>query len=204
MEESWRKTCFGALMFLLLQAAAANAEIQPPEVGRTTTYKCSGPWGANHTYTVSEVNGGVFRVEIDRDGKPQWVEKPVNALGTTLFKRRQRNDGKGVRKQKLDEGLLAQYAKLEPGSEFKFNVRERHNEGRWEWGYKIKVGQPETINHEILGEIEVVSVSESRKVWKGGYSSEMTVLLYPAKGMSIGWTYKDRDGTQECKLVGVN
>ncbi len=32
----------------------------------------------------------------------------------------------------------------------------------------------------------------------------MNVLLYPKGGMSIAWTYTDREGTQECKLVGVN
>lgn len=203
MEESWRKAGFGAVMFLLLHAAAANAEIQPPEVGSTIKFECSKP-DSKRTITVSEINGGVVRYEINSDGKAEWLEKPVNTAGLSLFKRRQRNDGKGVRRQSLDDDILAQYAKLEPGSEFKFNVRERHNEGKWEWGYEVKVGQPETINHELLSEIEVVSVSEKRHVWGGSYSSEMNVLLYPKGGISIAWTYKDPEGTQECKLVGVN
>ncbi len=204
MKESWWKAGFGALVFLLLHAAAANAEIQPPEVGRTIKFKCSGPFGENLTYTVSEVNGGVARIEHDRDGKAQWIEKPVNAFGTTVFKRRQMNDGKGVRKQSLDDDVLAQYAKLEPGSEFEFDVRERHDNAKWRWGYKIKVGQPETISHELLGEIGVISVSEYRQVWNGKYSSKMDVLLYPKGGMSIAWTYKDSKGTMDCKLIAVN
>ena len=204
MEESWWKAGFGALMFLLLHAAAANAEIQPPEAGRTTEFKCSGPYGENLTSTISEINKGVARIEMDRDGKAEWLEKPVNAFGLTVFKRRQRNDGKGVRKQSLDDDVLAQYAKLEPGSEFQFDVSERHDEGKWRWGYKVKVGQPETISHDLLGEIQVISVSEKRKVWKGSYSSKMNVLLYPKGGMSVAWTYKDSKGTQECKLIGVN
>ncbi len=204
MKESWWKAGFGALMFLLLHAAAANAEILTPEVGRTTKFKCSGPYGENLTFTISKINGGVARIEFDRDGKAEWLEKPVNATGLTVFKRRQRNDGKGVRKQTLDDDVLARYAKLEPGSEFEFDVRERHDSGKWRWGYKVKVGQPETISHELLGEIQVISVSEKRKVWKGSYSSEMNVLLYPNGGMSIAWTYKDSKGTQECKLVEVN
>ncbi len=204
MEESWWKAGFGALVFLLLHAAAANAEIQPREVGTTTKFKCSGPYGEDITFTLSEINGGVARIEIDRDGKAEWTQKPVNALGLNVFKRKQRNDGKGVRKQSLDDDVLAQYAKLEPGYEFEFDVRERHDNAKWRWGYKVKVGQPETISHELLGEIQVISVSEKRKVWKGSYSSEMNVLLYPKGGTSIAWTYKDSKGTQECKLVEVN
>lgn len=204
MKEFLSKVGFGALMFMLFHAASANAEIQSPEVGATAKFECSGPYGVSNTYTVSKVSGGMVRVEEDSDGTARWTEKPVNAIGLNLYNRRQRNDGKGVRKQELDEDLLAQYARLEPGSAFKFNVRERHDSAKWQWSYKVKVGQPETISHEVLGEIEVISVSESRKVWIVSYSSEMTALLYPKGGMPIAWTYKDRKGTQECKLVGVN
>ena len=192
-----------ALTILLITGTAETAEFKLPQVGESSTYKCTGPWGMNASYTITEMKGDVAHIEIDRDGKVEWIEKPYTALGLTLFSERQRNDGKGVRKQKLDGDVLAEYAQLVPGTKLKFNVREKHNEAQWEWGYEIEVGSPQTISHPILGEVEVVPVTEKRKVWKGSYSSEMETLVAAKEGHSVSWTYRDREGVQTCELVGV-
>lgn len=193
-----------ASVSLFWAGSIAHAEIMAPVVGVTNTFDCSGPYGKKNTFKTASVKNGTVRTEQMRDGKAMWSEKPVAAIGTTLFSTRQLNDGKGVRHQSLDEDIVNEYARMVPGTKLEFNVRERHDEGRWEWGYKIEIGEPKTIEHEVLGKITVVPMTEKRKVWKGSYASTMTVLIAPDKGFSVAWAYKDPKGTMDCKLVGTN
>lgn len=192
---------FIASVGLLAFCGMAHAEISAPAVGQIEKYSCTGPYGKELVYTITSVEDGEFRADIERDGKTEWVLKPVRALGTSLATKRQPNDGKGVRRQSLDEDELMEYAKLTPGSKQRFNVRDRHDNGKWEWGYTIEVGEPETVNSPILGEVKVVPVKEGRKVWKGKYSSKLDSKVVPELGTSLSWVYKDDKGKMVCELV---
>lgn len=184
-----------------LGASGAMAEIVAPPVGTSMAWKCEGPYGSDLKGSLVANDGGTLRFEGTMDGKAIWTERSAGTLGLTIFHRRDRNDGNGVRKQSYDEDDFRGYADLVPGSTFEGDVRERHDNGRWTWGYKITVGEPKRIDHPVLGNVEVVPVTESRQVWQGRYNSVMEFVLAPRHGVSVSWKYKDNRGTQSCELV---
>ena len=96
------------------------------------------PCGAERTSKVVRVENGIIREEGHTSGRGEtFVEETLLGIGTTLFKKRDRADGKGVRGQKYDEDDFRGYEKLEPGSKFSGTVDEWHNRGMWKWNYTI-------------------------------------------------------------------
>ena len=61
---------------------------------------------------------GVVRYESSVDEHPQWRESPVGLIGTTLFVRRDRNDGRGIAEQWFDADDFSGFERLEPGTQF--------------------------------------------------------------------------------------
>ncbi len=187
-----------------LAVSSGQAEILPPEIGQTLVFECTEQDRKYLIRKIAEVENGIIRLEWTRKGKAAWSEKPVAAVGLTLAKRTQIHDGKGVYWMSLDDDVLAEYAQLKPGSVLKFNVRARHDKARWEYGYKVEIGQPKTVKHELFGEIQVIPVTEKRRVFGGRYSSERSSLVYPEKGIVISFIHKDSfKKTRDCALSEI-
>ena len=186
---------------MVVDSSPLQAEIQAAEVGRTHTVSCVGPWVKKIVHKVAWVKDGIIRFEGTYDERTDWLEKPVSLIGATLFSRRDRGDGKGVRTMSFDMDDFAGYTKLSPGSTFSGTSREKHATANWQWGHEITVGATKTIDHPVLGKIEVTEISEKRQVWGGSYTSESKALVYPKGGISVHTEYKDKDGQSVCNIV---
>ncbi len=185
-----------------LITASAHAELKMPKVGATVTYECTGPYGGERMSKVVWVENGIIREEGFTSGRGEtFVEETLVGIGTTLFKKRDRADGKGLRHQKYDEQDFKDYVKLEPGSKFSGVVKAWHRKGRWDWKYSIEVGDPKTIKHKVFGEIEVIPVLEKRYIRGGRYKSELNMLVYPELGLELSFMYKDGKRDYECDLT---
>ncbi len=182
----------------------AVAGIEVPPVGTTLVYKCSGPWKTGATYKIAWIKDGIVRVDSLGGSRTGWREQHVFTFGLTLFKETQyqgSTHNTGNYTQSFDIDNLEDLAKLEPGATFSGDVTERDSEGKWTWGYTIKVGQPEILAHPARGRIEVIPVVEKRLSYDGTYSSVNTTSYEREGGLRVRWHYKDVDGEEICDLV---
>lgn len=178
------------------------AGIEAPRSGKTATYECEGTQGKQPwSDTVAWVKDGIVRYERSFDGKRSWVESPVNLIGTTLFTRRDRNDGRGIAEQWFDSEDFSRFQRLKRGTEFEGIAWEWHERGNWVWNYSIQVGKFSTVKHKRLGRIKVVKITEKRNTPGNHYWSENTSYLQPDAGLVYRWIYKDPSGTTECVLA---
>ena len=184
-------------------AGSALAGIEIPTAGTILTYRCDGPAAREYVDTIAWVKDGALRIEGTLDGKPFWVEEPVYTFGLTPFRERESSSGSGRYTQSFDIDNLEDFGKLRPGDSFEGSVSERSQEGRYGWGYDIRVGQPETIDHPLRGNIEVIPAVERRWTYKGSYSSEMTVFYEKETGLFLKWRYKDDKGEETCDLTKI-
>lgn len=189
---------------LLVFSAALFADMKPPKLGAKSRYECTGPYDKVYEYLVASVNGDSVRIDSTVDGKSQYVVKKYWIMPTTIADERQRNDGAGLRKHTYNAEKLKGLVKLDSGWEFKDMVREKQgNKQPFAWRYNIRVGDRKQIDHAVLGLVEIVEIIERREVIRGDYASSMVSQYAPARGMTVGWRYKDREGTQECNLVAL-
>lgn len=187
-----------------LAGSPGQAEILPPEIGQTLVFECYAQKRKTLIRKIAEIENGIARLEWTRKGKPAWSEKPVATLGLTLFNRKQRNDGKGIWWMSLDDDVLAEYAQLKPGSVLEFDVPMGNDKAEWVYRYKVEIGQPKAVTHELFGEIQVIPVTEKRKVIKGGSSSsDRSSQVYAEKGILISFIHNDRKGTRVCTLSEI-
>lgn len=179
-----------------LAATHAHAELKSPKVGDRMTWKCSGPYSKRYDLEVKKISDGIVHFEGVLDGKPYWAEKHATLIGTSLWVRLF-----GDRKQWFDMEDFEAFHKLVPGSRFKGAVPAQTGEDKWVWDYEVSVGQPQNINHPVLGSVTVVPASEERRIFHGDYWSKMTTYLQPDLGLSVSWVYDDPKGTEKCDLV---
>ena len=144
---------------------------------------------------------GVVRYESSVDEHPQWRESPVGLIGTTLFVRRDRNDGRGIAEQWFDSDDFSGFEQLEPGTQFQGIAWEWHERGNWVWNYWIRIGELVTMENKLLGNIDVVEITEKRDTPGRHYWSDATFYLYPQAGLVYRWIYEDPKGTSECELT---
>ena len=182
-----------------LEAVAAD-----PAVGSWSKFTCTGPYDSEYRYELKELNGSVMSVDVERDGKAGWVKRSRDHIGTTLFVSRDRGDGKGKRGQKL-RGKFDGISDLVSGKTYSGRVDEWHRKAQWTWKYTITVGKREMIKHAVLGDVEVITISERRQVEGGSYRSSMKAVITTAKPRrTVGWDYTDEKGTQSCQLASVS
>ena len=93
---------------------------------------------------------------------------------------------------------------FEPGSVFRGPVPARAGEEFLVWDYEITVGLSKRINHDVLGWITVVPITEKRKIFHRDYTATLVTLLEPKQGVSVSWTYTDEKGREECDLVRLD
>jgi len=182
-----------------LVAAAASpalAELRAPKVGLHMIWDCTGPYSRRYDLTVVRIEDGIARYEGTVDDTPYFAEKDVTLTGTSLWIRLF-----GERVQWFDMEDFAGVRKLVPGSRFKGAVPARQGEDKWVWDYEVSIGQPQSVNHDVLGKVRLVPISESRKIFHGTYWSRMTTFVLPERGISVRWIYEDPKGVESCDLV---
>lgn len=185
---------------LALLATPAAAELGKPPLGRVDKWLCKGAHAQSYVTKLLSAEDGLIRVEEQVDGVVGWSTRPDSLFGLNLFKERDRGDGKGVTTLEFDPEDFAGYAQLQPGTSFSADVGESDNNSTRDWRYDIEIGQPETVQHDLLGTVEVIPVIESRWVYRGKDSSTFAFLIVPATAQIVRWRYSDAEGTQDCEL----
>ena len=184
---------------IVIPCVATSAELQPPEVGLTVTWDCTGPFTRQYHIRVSGIKGDMVTYQGRRDDEDYWVEKASWLTGTTLWVRKS-----GERFQWFDKEDFERYRELQPGSKFKGAVPARDGADKWVWDYHISIDSPQRMKHAIFGDVTVVPVTEKRRVYHGDYWSEMISFIVPEKGLTLRWIYEDPRGSEDCDITDLD
>lgn len=179
----------------VLVSGTANAALNPPTVGTVMTWACTGDHAKEYVIKVSSITDGVVHYQGKVDGTKYWAEKPASLTGTTLWLRKNRGQI-----QVVDMEDFADIAILRPGSRYKGAVAASDGDAKWVWGYKIAIGRSRTVRNQILGNVTLISILESRHVYHGDYRSEMSSLVEHNLGITVEWKYRDNKGLEHCVL----
>ena len=187
------------------RAAGGVAKVNPPRIGTRLKWSCTGPYTADYDITVEGIDQGLVKYSgkivyagSDTSSYPYETEKHWTLTGTGLW-----SSMIGDKRQWFDYEYFRKFAKLEPGSVFRGPVPARAGEALWVSDFEISVGDSQRIDHDVLGRITVVPVTEKRKIFHRDYTATLVTLLEPKQGISVSWTYTDEKGKEECDLVRV-
>ena len=190
-------------LFLLISALTlcslqvmADGRVRAPEIGERTVWECRGPWNHMYDLTVVEVNDGVITYKGERDGEDYLVLKHVNYLGTTLWSQ-QGSD----KFQQVDPYYFSGLNKLQLGSVFKGPVPAKFENDAWVWEYEVGVGKTKRVKVPHVGNVDVVSVTESRRIFHGTYHTKMQSEIAPSLGITVRWKFSDPFGEEVCWLT---
>jgi len=184
---------------IALPVAAQGAGLQPPKVGQTITWDCTGPFTRQYQVRVMSIENGMVTYEGLRDDEEYWVEKAAGLTGTTLWVKKS-----GERYQWFDKEDFIRYKDMQPGSSFKGAVPAREGTDKWVWDYRISIDSPQRMRHPVLGAITVIPVTEKRRIYHGDYWSRMTSFVIAGKGMTVRWIYEDPRGVEDCDISAVD
>lgn len=186
------------LALLLLQAVRVvdAGELQTPKVGTMMTWTCVGSFTREYKVSVKRVKNDIVYYDGSEDGRSYRVQKPTWLTGTTLWTKKNDNGF-----QWMDEEDFRGFKKLKPGARFKSAVPIQLGEEKWVWNYLLTVGQPKRTKHPVLGNVELVPLSEKRRVYHGDYWSNMTSFVAPDLGITVSWVWEDPRGKEECELT---
>lgn len=198
MKHATRSMMCAFAICVAIPVAVLGAELQPPEVGLTMTWTCTGPFTRRYQVVVSRIESDTVVYRGVRDDEDYWVEKAAWLTGTTLWAKKS-----GERYQWFDKEDFQNYRLLQPGSKFHGAVPTREGEEKWVWDYRISVDEPQRMKHALLGDIGVVPIREKRRVYHGDYWSEMTSFIIPEKGVTLRWIYEDPRGIEDCDLTDL-
>jgi len=184
-------------------AAGGIARVNAPRVGTRLKWSCTGPYTTDYDVTVEGIDKGLVKYsgKIAYAGTgssyyPYETEKHWTLTGTGLW-----SSMTGDKRQWFDYEYFRDFAKLEPGSVFRGPVPARAGEEYSVWDFEISVGDSKRINHDVLGRISVVPITEKRKIFHNDYTATLVTLLEPKRGISVSWTYTDKNGRETCDLV---
>lgn len=188
------------------RSAGGTAEVNAPRIGTRLKWSCTGPYTTDYDITVEGIEKGLVKYSgkiayagSDRSYYPYETEKHWTLTGTGLW-----SSMTGDRRQWFDYEYFREFARLEPGSVFRGPVPARAGEELLVWDYEITVGLSKRINHDVLGWITVVPITEKRKIFHRDYTATLVTLLEPKQGVSVSWTYTDEKGREECDLVRLD
>ena len=184
-------------------AAGGDARVNAPRVGTRLRWSCTGPYTTDYDVTVEGIEKGLVKysgkiayVGSDSSYYPYETEKHWTLTGTGLW-----SSMTGDKRQWFDYEYFREFAKLEPGSVLRGPVPARAGKEFSVWDFEITVGEHKRINHDVLGRITVVPITEKRKIFHDDYSATLVTLLEPERGISVSWTYTDENGKEACDLV---
>ncbi len=189
----------GVLLGLALVVSTAQADLKAPKLDTLMVWTCSGPFTQEYRVKVTKIDGDVVTYQGSRDEESYWVEKHTWLTGTTLWSTKS-----GSRFQWFDNEDFHNYVKLEPGTRFKGAVPAREGDDKWVWDYVIVVDEPQTIEHALLGKVQIVPVTEERRIYHGSYWSKMVSYVLPRQGLTVRWIYEDPSGVEDCDLTGLD
>ena len=179
------------------------ARVKAPRIGTRLKWSCTGPYTTDYDITVQGIDRGLVKysgniVYAGSAGSsyPYETEKHWTLTGTGLW-----SSMTGGKRQWFDYEYFREFAKLKPGSVFRGPVPARAGEDLLVWDYEITVGKSQRIDHEVLGRITVVPITEKRRIFHRDYTATLVTLLEPKQGISVSWTYSDEKGKEECDLV---
>ncbi len=182
------------------------ARVKAPRIGARLEWSCTGPYTTNYDISVKGIDRGLVKYSgkivyagSDSSSYPYETEKHWTLTGTGLW-----SSMTGEKRQWFDYEYFRDFAKLEPGRVFRGPVPARAGEERFVWDYEITVGESQRINHNVLGRITVVPITEKRKIFHKDYTATLVTLLEPKQGISVSWTYTDEKGKEECNLVRLS
>ena len=185
------------------RAAGGTAKVNAPRIGTRLKWSCSGPYTAEYDITVRGIDKGLVKYsgEILYAGStsayyPYETEKHWTLTGTGLW-----SSMTGDKRQWFDYEYFQEFAKLKPGSVFRGPVPARAGESQWVSNFEITIGDRKRIDHDVLGRITVVPITEKRKIFHKDYTATLVTLLEPKRGISVSWTFTDEKGKEECDLV---
>jgi hypothetical protein len=185
-----------ALLLLHAVGVAAVSELQSPSVGSVMTWTCEGSFTREYRVRVKRIKNEIVYYDGSEDGRAYQVQKPTWLTGTTLWTKKNDNGF-----QWMDKEDFRGFTKLQAGARFKSAVPIQLGDEKWVWNYLLTVGQPKRTKHPVLGNVELVPLSEKRRVYHGDYWSNMTSLVAPALGITVSWVWEDPRGQEECELT---
>ena len=183
---------------IVFMCTAHGAELQPPKVGLTITWDCTGPFTERYQVRVSSIKDDIVTYQGRRDDEDYWVEKASWLTGTTLWFRKS-----SERYQWFDKEDFERYREMQPGSKFKGAVPARDGADKWVWDYQVSIDSPQRLQHAVLGAVTVIPVTEKRRVYHGDYWSEMISFIMPEKGFTVRWIYEDPRGIEDCDITDL-
>ncbi len=191
-----------ACLLALAAATPALAELGTPEPGQVRKWVCQATGGLPSSYVtkVLAVEDGLLVMEEQIDREIGRIEVPLGVQGLHLYKHRVLPLGKGERRQRFDPAAFAGYATLEPGAEMTVDVEETDGKQTWTWRYSVKVGAPKLVTQELLGEVEVIPVSEERWIYNDRLGTSYDFNVVPERSLVLNWRYKTPEGEQACDL----
>ena len=174
----------------------ADSRIHAPKVGERTVWECKGPWSHIYDLTVVDVNNSVVTYNGKIDGEDYRVSKHVDYLGTTLWSQQ------GSEKfQQVDPYYFSGLSKLQLGAVYKGPVPTKIENDTWVWEYEIGVGKTKKVNVPHVGKVEVVTITESRRIFHGTYHTKMQSEIAPSLGITVRWKFSDPFGEEVCWLT---
>ncbi len=190
---------------LAVPVGSALAQSTPPPVGATYSFACNSSIRSNYTetYEVVSVSGDMLRVQVNDGASSNVYEKPVYLLNTTLYER-QTLFGRQSEFTKIPSEFRS-LAGLGVGTKVKAWATEvRDNpHTRLEWNYSVSVVGQESLFVPDVGDLDVISVAESR--WVDLYSANLVSYYSPELKFPVYWTYRDSNVAEvECTLASVS
>ena len=199
MNRDSKNSRLGVLLGLALAVSTAQADLDPAKLDTLMVWTCSGPFTQEYRVKVMKIDGDVVTYQGSRDEESYWVEKYAWLAGTTLWSKKS-----GARFQWFDNEDFDNYVKLEPGTRFRGAVPASEGDDKWVWDYTILVDEPQTIEHALLGTVQIVPVTEERRIYHGSYWSKMVSYVLPREGLTVRWIYEDPKGVEDCDLTGLD
>ena len=184
----------------------AAAQLGVPELGAANKWVCSttGSQAKSYVTTVIGNTGGLLYLEDQTDREFGRVEMPAQLYGLNLYNRRvlpEDTPGRGrERVQEFDLEDFADYALMQPGTTISADVGESDGRESWTWRYSIEIGQPEIVVNDVLGEVQVLPVSEERWIYRQNIGSSYDFKIIPETAQIVSWRYSGDGGSQECDL----
>ena len=190
------------LLFSLLQAPTAQAELGTPQLGQVHKWICNakGDLPTSYVTKVLAIEDGLLIMEEQVDRKIGRLEVPLGLQGLHLYSLRVLPEGRGERRQSFDPAVFAGYTALEPGAEMTTDVEETDGTETWTWRYTVKVGEPELVKQELLGEVEVIPVTEERWIYRETEGTSYQFTVVPDRSLVLNWRYQTPEGEHFCDL----
>lgn len=199
-----RPTAAGTLIltFGLLLAPAAQAELGTPQLGQVHKWICNakGDLPTSYVTKVLAIEDGLLIMEEQVDRKIGRLEVPLGLQGLHLYSLRVLPEGRGERRQTFDPAIFAGYTALEPGAEMTTDVEETDGKETWTWRYSVKVGQPKLVTQDLLGEVEVIPVTEERWIYRETQGTSYQFTVVPDRSLVLNWRYQTPEGEHFCDL----